>query len=374
MKLEPIALEVWLNENEKDCKYNLAETCCASISVRELLTLAGNEKEHLETLLDLKMTYGAIYGSDALRNSIASLFEGQTSENVAVTHGGVGANALTIMSLVEHGDRVISAMPNYPQLYCMPQALGADVHFWHLQEDKGWLHSIDELEKLANTKTKLICITNPNNPTGALLNDTQLRSIVDIARGCDAWVLCDESYRGIALADGADISSIVDLYEKGVSTGSLSKPYSLAGLRVGWAVGNTGFIAKGNVCRDYHIISICAINDYLATLALENRAQLLLRSSKIVDENVEHLSAWIQSQPKLSFQPPKGGTATLVRYAYDLPSVEFCLKLLKETGVFIVPGSVLGVENTFRLGCGSDPAQFRLGLELLANWLEHLKQ
>ena len=74
---------------------------------------------------------------------------------------------------------------------------------------------------------------NPNNPTGALMSEQMLREIVEIARSADAWILCDEVYRHLSQEDGW-CPSIVDLYEKGISVSSMSKVFSLAGLRLGW--------------------------------------------------------------------------------------------------------------------------------------------
>ena len=115
MQIAPFGGEQWINEYETRCRHNLAETCCDSITVEELLQLSGQSPEHLHELLGMKLTSGAIEGSDRLRSAIAALYEHQTGENTLVTHGAIGANQLAYLALVEPGDHVVSVVPSYQQ-------------------------------------------------------------------------------------------------------------------------------------------------------------------------------------------------------------------------------------------------------------------
>ena len=370
MKIKPFGVEIWMNEHENDCKYNLAETCCASISVRQLLELTGESERHLQALLDLRMTYGDITGSPAIKEAICALYSGQKPENITITHGGIGANALSLYTLVERGDRVVSVLPTYQQHYSIPEAIGADVQILRLRPENRWLPDLDELRNLATPGTKLICINNPNNPTGALMDETMLREIVEIARGCGAWLLCDEVYRGVIHRDGDCTLSVADLYERGISTASLSKPYSLAGLRVGWVAGPPEFIEQVNGYRDYHIISVGMVDDYLGTLALRHRDRLLHRNVALARHNADLLAQWMQAQPLLSYIPPAAGTTAFVKFEPDMPSAQFCQRLQDETGVFFVPGSAFDVEGHFRIGFANETPILEEGLAVFSNWLK----
>ena len=128
-------------------------------------------------------------------------------------------------------------MPAYKQHYSIPASIGADVQTLRIREEDRWLPDLAELERLAVPGTRLICLTNPSNPTGALIDREMLTRIVEIARRVGAYVLCDEVYRGTDAADPGITASIADLYEKGISTSSVSKSFSLAGLRLGWVAG-----------------------------------------------------------------------------------------------------------------------------------------
>lgn len=133
MKIEEFGVETWMNAYETRCTLNLAETCVESLSIAELLALAGRNSDALSELLPMQMTYGAIEGSDRLRDAICALYARQGHENVAVTHGTIGANALVYAALVSPGDRVVSILPTYQQHYSIPRSYGADVQIVRLR-------------------------------------------------------------------------------------------------------------------------------------------------------------------------------------------------------------------------------------------------
>ena len=100
MFIEPFKVEIWMNEWETRCTYNLAETCVASITIQELLSLSGLNESALSDLLPMKLTYGDIEGSSRLRAAIASLYEAQVIEDITVTHGTIAANMLVHKALL----------------------------------------------------------------------------------------------------------------------------------------------------------------------------------------------------------------------------------------------------------------------------------
>ncbi len=369
MYIEPFGVEIWMNEWETRCDWNLAETCVESLTIQELLTLTGRNATDLSELLDLKMTYGAIEGSDRLRRAIAALYEIQSVENTIVTHGTIGANMLIHKTLVSRGDRVVAVVPTYQQHYSIPASIGADVHHLQLREENEFLPDLDELRALVTPETRLIALNNPNNPTGALMDRAMLEDIADIARAADAWILCDEVYRGTD-QDGSGISaSIADIYEKGISTAGMSKAYSLAGLRLGWIAAPTEVIEAVTIHRDYDTISVGMIDDHFAALALENKGKLLARSQRITRGNLETLQDWVAQEPKITWVKPKSGTTALLKYDLPISSRDFCVKLLQETGVMFTPGSALGMEGYVRIGYANGPEILKQGLSRVSEFL-----
>ena len=269
MRIAPFGVEQWMNEWETRCAWNLAETCVDSLTVAGLLELA-DAPDLLGELLPMRLGYGAIEGSDRLRDAIAVLYERQARANILVTHGAIGANHLVHATLVEPGDRVVSVLPTYQQHYSIPESLGADVRILRLREERGFLPDLGELRDLAGGSAKLIAINNPNNPTGSLMDRAMLERIVGIAAESGAWLLCDEVYRGTDQDDPGTTASVADLYERGISTGSMSKAFSLAGLRLGWIAGPVELVHAVSVHRDYTTISVGMVDDLLAAVALEH--------------------------------------------------------------------------------------------------------
>ena len=370
MKIRDFGVEMWMNAYENHCELNLAETCVQSLTVAELLALSGKTNVILEELLPLKLTYGAIEGSERLRGLIAGLYEKQKIENVVVTHGAIGANALVHETLVEPGDCVISVLPTYQQHYSIPESYGADVQILKLTEAHGFLPDLAELRRLATKGTKLIAINNPNNPTGSLMDRAFLEEVAAIARNCGAWILCDEVYRGTDQAGDGFTASIADLYEKGISTGSMSKTYSLAGLRLGWIAAPKDLLHAVSIHRDYNTISVSMLDDHFAAIALEQRARILARSQAITRGNLAILAAWVESEPQISWVKPQSGTTALLKYDLPMSSRDFCIRLLEQTGVMLTPGSAMDMEGYLRIGYANDPAILREGLSRMSRFLK----
>ena len=374
MDIRPFGVEMWMNEFETKCAFNLAETCVQSITLGELFDMAGLSDQIMSDLSNMKMTYGAIEGSDRLRRAIADLYERQSPETILTTHGTIGANSLVHQTLVSRGDHVISVIPTYQQHYSIPESIGADIELLHLKPENRFLPDLDELRTMVRPDTKLIAINNPNNPTGSLMDRDMLEAIAEIARSVDAWLLCDEVYRGTDQAGSGYSAAIADIYEKGISTAGMSKAYSLAGLRVGWIAGPKAVLDQVMIHRDYNTISVGKIDELISAIALENRDKLLQRAHQITRQNLKILSAWIDSEPLLSWVAPKSGTTVLIKYDLPIDSRSFCIALLEEEGVMLTPGSVMDMEGWFRLGYANPTEDLKTGLTKLSAFLSRRKK
>ncbi|WP_298290361.1 aminotransferase [uncultured Litoreibacter sp.] len=369
MKIREFGVEMWMNAYENDCELNLAETCVASVTLEQLTQLAGKNDTVLSDIMSMKMTYGAIEGSDRLRDAICTLYETQKRENVVTTHGTIGANALIYKTLVHPGDHVVAVLPTYQQHYSIPESQGADVSILQLREEDGFLPDLDGLKALIRPDTKLIALNNPNNPTGALMAREMLEQIAELARTCGAYVLCDEVYRGTAQDGDGMTVSMADIYEKGIATASMSKAFSLAGLRVGWITGPQDVIAQVMIHRDYDTISVSQLDEYFATMALEAKEKLLTRSRDLTRRNLEVLDAWIEAEPRLTYVRPKAATICLLKYDMDMGSHPLAVDILKETGVLLTPGSAFDMEGYLRIGFANSTEVLQTGLTSLGGYL-----
>lgn len=376
MNIKPFAVEEWMNAYETGAKYNIAETCVDSISLDELFELSGTDKDaFLNKLCARRLTYGAIEGSSDLKEGIASLYRTMAPQEIVPTHGASGGNHHVFYSLINPGDKVISIMPSYQQLYSIPASLGADVKIMHLKKENGYLPDVDELKKLAEGGVKMICLNNPNNPTGSIIPKDMMEEIVVIARNAGAYLFCDEVYAGVSQNEEDSCPSVADLYEKGIATGSMSKAFSLAGLRLGWlATRDKAALSQFRRVRDYDLVSCSLFDESVAALALHHKEKILERNRAILRHNLPVLERWVEGEKHVSFVKPKAGTMALVYYDLDMPSSLFCHRMYHETGAFAVPGDCFEEPSSFRVGYGHDGEKLAKGLEAVSEFFRKLEK
>ncbi len=351
MEIKDFAVEQWMNEWETMCTYNVAETCVFSVSLDELFEICETDATaFMAEQAKRPLTYGDIEGNPAFLEGVASLYKTIEPHHIIPTHGAAGANMLALSTLTGPGKRVVSIMPTYQQLYSIPEMCGADVRILHLEKDDAYHVNINRLREVCSDGADVICINNPDNPTGALLSEEELRGIIEVAKEHDAWLVCDEVYR-LLTQDGAYQPSVADLYDKGVVTSSMSKVWSLACLRLGWCITRDPQLRRQLLShRDYDLISCGILNEAIAALALSHKDRLLERSHRIVTQNLQSVMEWVDAEPRLSIVRPQGGTTALVYYNFPIDSYDFCTRMVQEEGALVTPGDCFEEPRSFRLG------------------------
>ena len=374
MRIETFLSERWLSTWEHQVEYNLAKSSVEPLHLRELL---ADSAAH-EALLDRRLGYPQTNGTPGLRSAISALYPGAGNANLLVTTGCAEANLLVTLCLIERDDEVVMMVPNYMQTRGLARSFGGRVRPWRLrldQEAGRWRLDLDELRQLMTPRTRLILLCNPNNPTGACLEAAELDEICRIADSCGAWVLSDEIYRGAEL-EGTETASIWGRSERALVTSSLSKAYGLPGLRIGWIAGSASAIESLWSYHDYTTIAHGALNDYLATKALEPgcRSRLLERTRGILRTNYPVVASWLAEHAStLSYLPPQAGAFLYLRYSQAINSTVFTERLRQEKGVLIVPGDFFGMDGYLRLGYGVETAYMQAGLERVTELLREVE-
>jgi len=306
MKVDDFLVELFMDEFEMDVEINIAETCVDPFTLEEFLKLMDREdffEEFKSTKLTYGfingLTYGFINGSPELRGGIANLYDTMKADNILITGGAIGANFLTFYSFVEPGDTVISIFPAYQQLYSTARSLGADVKLWKMKWEE-------------------------HNPTGYMFDNDLLKKICEIAEDANAYVLYDEAYKGLYINEEDNVTSIVDTYDKGISTGSFSKSLSLTGLRLGWIAAKKEIILECVKRRQYTQISNGVIDDALAALAMEKVDRIFKRNNNIVRTNFKILSDWITNEPLIDWVPARVGSVGFMKLNLDMPLQKIC--------------------------------------------------
>lgn len=371
MKIEGFGVEEWLNVWEKSAVYDIAQSTISSMTLQEILDLEEDGgKAFMAQLMQEKFNYGWIEGSPEFKTEVAKLYTKVPAENILATNGATGANHLALYGLIEPGDHVIAEYPSYQQLYDIPRSLGAEVEFWNIYESEDWYPRMEELRQMIRPNTKMICLNNANNPTGTTLNKSFLQEVVELAQSVGAYVLVDEVY--LPLDESEDYAPIVDLYEKGISTNSLSKTYSVPGVRLGWVATQDEKLAdEFRKYRDYTMICCGVFDDALGTLVLKHRDKVLARNKAIVSKNLEILRQWVENEPLVSMIYPKSVSTSFVKFEELNPekTEEFCIDLLKSKGVLLVPGNRFDLPGYARLGYCTNEDTLRQGLTALSQFL-----
>jgi aspartate/methionine/tyrosine aminotransferase len=376
MRIEPFEMERWQSTWEHKVAYNLSESGVHPLSLEELLEMPGGDGGLVPAaLLDVRLGYAQGNGAEVLRERIALLYPGADRDNVLVTHGGAEANFLTTLRLLEPGNEVVMMLPNYMQTHGLVRGWGAVVRGWPLRRELEWRPDPGELDKLVNKKTRLIIITNPNNPTGRVLGEEYLDAVARAADRVGAWVLSDEIYRG-AERDGRPTPSMWGRCQRLVITSGLSKAYGLPGLRIGWAASpDKEMVHALWTYHDYSTICPSPITETLAIHALEpdRRRRILERTRAILNRNLPLLREWVDSQSGLfDYVPSDAGAILWVKYALEVNSSELAERARADESTLIVPGDQFGMDHYLRLGYGPEPEYLVEGLTRLKRVLKRL--
>ena len=370
-KFQPFVMERLLSKWENQVEYNLSESGVHPASVRDLIP----EPEQVEQLLSTKFFYSQANGIPELRERIAALYPGATSENVLVTVGCIEANLLSLQTLVEPGDEIAVMTPNYLQVWGAAQNLGMVVRTFDLSSDRKWELDVDSLSHAVTDRTKLIAVCNPNNPTGHIMSSAEMDAVVAAADRVGAWILADEVYSGAERLTDEQTPSFWGRYDKVFANNSLSKACGLPGLRVGWIVGPPTEVDEAWARHEYLTISVATLSNQLAAVALspEVRSKLLQRTRDYIRRGYTIFEEWMQSHGDLlSIVPPGAAAIAFPRYELEVNSTTFVDRLIKEKSVLVAPGDHFNVDRHLRISFGLPPEYVRGGLERIHQLLTEM--
>ncbi|MBN1271642.1 MAG: aminotransferase class I/II-fold pyridoxal phosphate-dependent enzyme [Candidatus Aminicenantes bacterium] len=366
MKIEPFQMERMQSTWENRVEFNLSESGVHPLSLHELLD--GDADRILQ---DVPLGYIQSNGTAELRQKICGLYPGSTINNILVTTGSAEANFLLAWSFIEPGDRIVYMLPNYMQTWGLYRAFGAEMHPFYLKEEHGWNPDPEELKRLISKKTKIILVTNPNNPTGAVLSKDIMDLIVKLAGSTGAWIFSDEVYQG-AEKDGKTTPSFWGRYDKVIVSNGLSKAYGLPGLRTGWIAAPSDIIDRTWSYHDYTTISLSTVSDRLARIALtpDKRNKILARTRAIINQNLPVLTSWLDKRKTIfKYIPPQAGAILYTRYNLEIPSIKFVERLRQDKSVLLVPGDHFEMGKFLRIGFGEKPGTLQAALDRVENFL-----
>lgn len=346
-------LEEFWKTYEFSAPYLLCPSDTESWLLKDILSMADSESQQLWE--DLTLSYTESPGLPLLRQEITQLYDSLDAEHILTTAGAEEGIYCAMHSLISQGDHVIVVSPSYQSLETLPQVLGAETTFIHLQFENKWKLSFDAIQSAWRPSTKLLLFVCPHNPTGALLEREVYEKMIALARTTGAYIFCDEVYRFLEIDESKRLPSLADSYEKGISLNVMTKSFGLAGLRIGWlAAKDKEFLQKANAYKMYTSICNSAPSEILALIALRAKDRILKRNREIILQNIAILDEFVDRHSNsIRWIRPESGTTAFLELLLPISVDQFTTQLVEETGVLIMPGSVYDFPgNFFRIGFG----------------------
>jgi aspartate/methionine/tyrosine aminotransferase len=367
MAIELFEMERMQSTWENVVDYDMSESGVRPLTLRELVDMGFD----LESFLDVPLGYSQSNGTIELREQIAAHYPGATADHIEVTNGTSEANYMVALSQLRPSDEVAMEAPNYMQMPGVARSLGATVRTFRLRQDTGWEPDWDEFEQAVTPRTKLLYLSNPNNPTGAVLSDEAMARIASRCDQTGTWLLSDEVYLGAEI-DRPRTKSFWGLGDRVVVTSGLSKAYGIPGVRVGWLVGPPQLAAASWTQHDYITIGPNKMSDRIARVAVQpdNRERCYARTREILRQNLPIAREWIDSfEGRVTWREPQAGAIALLRYAGDEPSLSIAERVRTAQSTLIVPGSHVGLEGHVRIWLGGREDYLREGLRRIGSEL-----
>ena len=372
MKIVPFEMERMQSTWENVVDYDMSESGIRAVTLRELTKMGFD----LDSCLDLPLGYSQSNGTIELRKLIAQHYPGADIDNIEITNGTSEANFMLCLVLLGSDDDMALEVPNYMQLFGVPISLGAKINFFKLDFNRKWEPDWDEFERAVKPGTKLVYISNPNNPTGSVLSDEAMKRIIDRCETTGAYLLADEVYIG-AERTRDRTKSFWGMSEKVIVTSGLSKAYGIPGIRIGWIVGPKKIVEECWSQHDYITIGPNKLSDIMTRTAVDpkNRQRLFDRTKTLLEANYPIMDKWIKSFGDFfSYHPPDAGAFCFVKYNSDKPSFDICQDILHNRSTLIVPGIHFKLEGFLRIWMGGKPEYMQEGLRRIGIEITKVKR
>ena len=319
-----------------------------------------------------KTRYTENSGIPELRSRIAEIFTEDTGRktevgDVVVTTGAMAALYTTLMSIADPGDEVIVMSPSWPNYLMQMTLLGIRPVTVSTNETNGHVPTIEQLESAVSVRTKAVLLNSPCNPTGAVIDQTQMARIIDFARRADIYVISDEVYDKIVY-EGTHVSAAsYDSDGRVVCIHSFSKTYSMTGWRVGYAVAPPEIATLIRKCQEPTVSCVNAPAQYAALAALNGPQEIIGEMRDAYRERRDEVNRLLSSSG-ISALNPGGAFYIWVDISSSQRSdVDFAMDLVDKHQVTVVPGSTFGPSNEdrVRISLATAPDQLYEGIRRL---------
>lgn len=352
MRFEPLGLEEWFHKWR---------------GVGTNLDVSGAPAPYDEFHPEFEEGSDLVELEEGLMELLSRLY-GVGTERIALTCGAQSANSLVLMTQLNEDDTIVVENPIYEPMLKVAEQVCLLRNLPRTLENQ-YRPTIDQLNDILISGSRMVMITNLHNPSGAALDDDELKAILDVAEDKGALVLCDEIYREMCYSQPP--KGAFELGDNAIITNGMTKLYGLGDLRVGWVIG------PEDVARDVELCRL-AISSHLPAYPLAVTIQALERRPWFRDrmlsrgrENLEVLNEWARVETRVSFMIPEGGLMFLLPLPKGIDDMEFSQFLLYELDTAVCPGRYFGAEGQIRVTFSCPPEEFARGLRNISLALNH---
>ncbi|MCW3117072.1 MAG: transaminase protein [Chitinophagaceae bacterium] len=323
-------------------QYNLAESSVTDFVLKDLEL----------RIQDLSLCYTDHKGKPALRELIVSGYNNLDKENVLLTVGAASALFIIASSLLSKEDHLIVVRPNYATNIKTPETIGCDITFIDLLFENNWQLDINDINKAIRPNTKYISITHPHNPTGTLVSEADLSSLIKIAEHHNLYLLADETYRELCFTEPYPLAA--SLSQRAISVSSISKAYGLPGLRIGWLITRDEQLMDLFLAAKEQIFITNSVLDEEVTYQFFSEKENYFKTiSKQIARNFSIVEKWMAREKRLEWVKPGGGVVCFPRMKaeYKFDTNRFYDTLLHKYKTLVGPGHWFDMpDNYLRIG------------------------
>lgn len=338
-------------------------------------------EEGCNALRQGKTHYTANAGIIELREKICQYLAGQKVDinpetEMIITTGGMGGLALALMVSLSPGDEVLIQDPQWLNYYSQVRFFGGVPVPVPVIEKNGFRLMAEDIEKRITSKSKVLMINSPNNPTGAVLEYEDLEAISNLAKKHDLMVITDEVYSTL-LYDGMEHHSIIslpDMKDRTIVVNSFSKSFAMTGWRIGYAAGSREIIDKMIKLQENLVACVATTSQYAALKALDTLDRAA-EMTEIYRERRELIVDGLNTIKGISCIKPKGSFYVFPNIkALGKTSMEVANELLEKAGVITVPGSAFGNqgEGYLRISYANSLENIKEALNRIEKYVKHV--
>ncbi len=365
-KIAPALLEGWMRQYFFNTEIDIGSSGVESFSLRELREIVGLTAADLD---DVVFDDSRTLGAQGLREAVARRWGSGDPEQVIATHGSSESIYLIMNTLLRQGDEVVVLDPCYQQLVSIAESIGCRMRSWRLRFEQGFAPDLEELRRLINSRTRMVVVNFPHNPTGASLTIEQMKELIGVAAEVGAYLVWDAAFAELTY-DAEPLPVPNHFYNRAVSIGTLSKAYGLPGLRVGWCLASPEVVASFVDLRDYITLHLSPLVELIAQRAVENADRLLGIRLPQARANLATLTDWVaQNSEYVEWVRPAGGVCAFLRFRHVPDVRDLCHRLARTCSVLLIPGACFNHPDHVRLGFGGPATGLQKGLYHLSKLL-----